>query len=222
MSPVSRRSKRGFTLAEFLAVLGILAMISGFVAGIMGPMFAAPAKHQAKVDSLQTTARGLYRIQRDLRQSDAGGVFACDTSGATPVCSQPGGMTTTRAIAVVSAQSNGQANWSPANGQPQWKGFNVYWLMSNSSGSNDLREMFVADNTLGIGPSGLPNIAKAQQAVTAAMNSSNPTNATTNVLTMSIAVSPSANTVGFKYVAQSTVHGRTNRTSFESDTYARN
>lgn len=223
MSSISNRRWRGLTLAETLASMVVLALFSTFAVAVVGPIISAPNKHQAKIDTIQAAAQGLYRLQSDLRMANVSGVFVCSIAGGTASCS-PASSTMTQAsvLAVTTPLANHQVTWDPTSGLPLWAGVDVYCLTANNQGSNDLKKSFQAISGLGAGLLGLPTSGQLNTAVGAACSSSSLQTVAPNVLSLSVSANGTTKIVGLKMVAQTTIGGRTNETSYESDTYARN
>lgn len=217
-----RGSKRGFTLAELLTVLVILGLVTSIMAAISAPLLNATTQMQAKGDSLNTDVQGMYRMQRDLRQSDANDVFVCTASGSS--CAAPSGsLASTSVLAIVTDKSSsGGWGFSSNDGTSAWTGFMIYYLAANTSGANNLKMKFVADGTLGIKSSSTVTAAKAAVAAASAIASSDAETVAAGVQQLLVSAQPSSQTIGLKLQAQSTVSGRTNYSTFESDTYARN
>lgn len=220
----SNRPSRGFSIPEVLTVIVIVGLTSAVVAQIAALVFGAPNREQAKVDTINAAVQSLYKMQRETRQSDAAGVFACTTT-ATPTCTQPTSLTQTSALVVVTPKLNGAPNIDATSGQPKWQGFFVYWLQAstdpNNAGNFDLKTAFVANSTLGSGAAGLTP-SNAQQAVTSAMAGTAGTMATGTIKSLTVAILPAQNTVRLQLAAQTIVGGRINETSFASDIFARN
>lgn len=200
----------------------LLVMVCTFVPLIVGPLLSAPSNEQAKVDTVQSAALALYRMQRDLRQSDPSGVFACTYPGPSTCSVLTPDMTSTPVIAIMTTRTNGtgQSQWETAKGQPQWTGFNVYWLVPNGQGSNTLKYAFGSANLPPGSPS--PGLATVNSAVNTALTSASPLTVALAIADMQTNVNVTRNTVGLWLSARSRVNGRTNETSYRSDTYARN
>ena len=131
-SPRHRTAQRAFTIAETMVVALILGLMLTAVAGAMAPLFSAPDRAQAKTDSLGTAASGLYLMERDLRESDVSGVFAC--VGQPAKCGDGSLSVGDSAIVLPTALASGDlgaqfmtSDASPDAGYPDWKGFIVYW-----------------------------------------------------------------------------------------------
>jgi prepilin-type N-terminal cleavage/methylation domain-containing protein len=226
MSANSKRLSRGFTLAELLSVLVIMGIFTSFVVMIIAPVIRAPNNEQAKVDTLQAAAQGLYQMQRDIRMADITGVFACASTGGVASCSQPSSLTSTSIITLVSPLSSGQLNWTqstPNPGVPAWQGVVVYWLQPNGD-SNDLQRAYVSSSTLGslsAGPLGSTFAATAATAVQDAQAAGGVTVAN-DVNSLSASINKTTNIVGLEITAQSKEGAAANSTSYTSNIYTRN
>jgi type II secretory pathway pseudopilin PulG len=226
-----KRASRAFSLAELLVFIVILGMFTTLAVAIVAPALNAPNKQQAKVDTEQTAVQGLYRMQRDLRMADANGVWSC-TSTTVPVCQRP---TTARrksdAVVMVSPLVAGQLQWDATNpttnGLPIWKGVEVYWLVPNGSGSNTLYRQYEDQTTLGVslgeGPVGAAGVSlnAVQLSVTSAVAASSASVVGTNVLELWVGTQ-NPPMVQLMVKAVSSDSNRTNQTSYEADTFARN
>jgi prepilin-type N-terminal cleavage/methylation domain-containing protein len=122
MLSLDRRSKRGFTLAELLTVIVMVALFFTIAFAIINPITHAASQATAKLETVQTATQGFYVIQRDLRESDYNAVFLCDTTGGCGTASDP-------VIAIATANdSSGHIQLN--SGAVQWTGFYVYWTKS--------------------------------------------------------------------------------------------
>lgn len=226
MSLKKTRLSRAFSLAELLTVVVIFGLIGVLVAAVIEPLLNAPNSHQAKGYTVEAGTQALYLIQRDIRQSNASGVFVCtNTSPAvcappTPTITAPKTDTPVLSIVTPRAGGNGTMQWDVNNGQTAWTGFNVYWLVPNSEGSNDLMYAFASAN---LAPGALTfGYATASDAATTAMQSTSARRIARDVLSIQTSVDEVGRQVGLTMVSQSTVNGRQNQTSFTSDTVTRN
>ena len=209
---------RAYTVAEVLTVTVIMGFVTTFVALIVGPMFNAVNSQGAKIDTLQAAVRSFYRIQRDLHQANVNGVFVC-TYPAPTTCAPPSaGLADATVIAIISPKTNGtgQLSWDSAQGQPQWKGYNVYWLAPDANGVMSLNYAF-NDPTGGA----LIGVLSADAAVNNAL-AADPQFLATSVTELQVSQTVPTSTIGLKMFATSTEGKSTNETSFESDTVARN
>jgi type II secretory pathway pseudopilin PulG len=210
--------RRGYTIAELLVVFVIMGFVSSFVALIVGPLFKAASSQAAKIDTVQAAEKSFYRIQRDLHQSNMNGVYVC-TYPAPTTCSPPSSaLANATVVAIITPKANGsgQLAWDNTQGQPQWKGFNVYWLAPDSKGLPALMYAF-GDPALGANPTA----ASADAAVNIALGGASQTLAE-SVTALQVDQTSTTNTIGLKMFATGTENGQTNATSFESDTVARN
>ena len=209
---------RAYTIAEILTVTVIMGFVATFVALIVGPMFSAVSSQGAKIDTLQAAVRSFYRIQRDLHQSNVNGVFVC-TYPAPTTCAPPtAALANATVIAIISPKNNGtgQLTWDAAQGQPQWQGYNVYWIAKDAEGVMSLNYAF-NDPTGGA----LVGVASADAAVNNALGAT-PQFLATSVTALQISQTVTTSRIGLKMFATSTEDKHTNETSFESDTYTRN
>ena len=226
----SPRARRGFSLAEMLAVVVIFGLISTFAALVIGPMLSAPNAEQAKVDTVDAAAQALYELQRDIRVSDPSGVFTCTMNPpplippvTPPYCTSPTQvMADTPILALLTPRTNGNGglNWDPNNGQQAWQGFNVYWLVPNSEASNDVMYAFASVNI----PNGSPTVdfATADNAVKTAMQSTSARVIARNVSGFQTSITVATRTVGLQIFSKTTVSGKQNQTTFRGDAVARN
>jgi prepilin-type N-terminal cleavage/methylation domain-containing protein len=226
----SPRSCRGFTLVEMLTALVIVGVVLSMALAIAVPMFQAPQRQAAKLDTLQAASSGLYAMQDDLRKSDSHGIWACTTSPV--VCARPGtASATTPALVIITpvsanqpAPNNVAVTWD-SSGAPAWTGVQVYWIAANPSGGTDLHQDFVPNGTLGSGSTGAQNNLTqtiAQQAVTTALAATGTRLAAPHASQLSVSVNSGTRVIGLILVAHSTEGARQNQTTFQSDTFARN
>ena len=214
-------------MAEMLTVMAILAIFTTFVVVIIAPVIHAPQKEQAKINTLQAAAQGLYQIQRDVRMAGITGVYACTGSGASVTCSQPASATDSSSLAIISPIASGQLNWSlspSTSGLPAWQGVVVYWLTPNGAGtSNDLKRGFVSSTTLGsLGAGPLGSFASTAATAVQDAQSAGGTTVAHDVNKLSAFVSTATHMVGLSMTAQSTQGSAVNSTSYTSNTYTRN
>ena len=216
--PNTEASHRGYTIAEVLVVTVIMAFVSSFVVLIVAPLFAASSSQAAKVDTVQAASKAFYRIQRDLHQANISGVYVC-TYPAPSTCSQPASvLTDATVVAIITprAGGNGQVSWDPNQGQPQWQGFQVYWLAPDGDGVPSLNYAFANP-----GGGANPTAASADSAVDLALGGS-PQYLSTTITELQLDQNVTTSTVGLKMFANATEGTQTNETSFESDTVTRN
>src|SRR5579863_8798103 len=95
MSHINRHAARGMTLAEMLVAMIVMGLFGTLAVAVIAPIADAPYRAQAKDSTIQSATEVMYRLERDLRMSDASGVYMC-ASGSGWVCTVP---TTTLAAA---------------------------------------------------------------------------------------------------------------------------
>jgi Tfp pilus assembly protein PilX len=215
----SNRPQRGYTIAELLSVVFVLALITTAVALIIGPLLRAQAQTQAKVDTVQAADMALYRIERDLRNTDSGLIYAC-TTGASPTCTTPAtSLTAISAIVMPSAyqSGNGQFQLQTSSGSPKWQGATVYWV--DSKGNLDVAFDTPAGYTQG-------NNLRASDAANAVkdVTASSGMQLARFVEQLSVAVPGvgNGNQVDFQLQAKSTVNGALNETTYHTHVETRN
>lgn len=219
-------ARRGFTIAEVMTVLVIVGLILAVIAMITPIIFRGQSQVQAQTDSIQSTALALYKVQRDVRQSNIGGVLACTTVPIV-VCTQPTsapGAQQTQAIAIVTAD-NGTGQFVPNNaGLPKWHGFVLYWLTPNADGtSNDLKRAYYG------WPVGLPVAtmplatveADAVLALTNVLGAQNSTSVAQDVRTLRMSVDTQNNIVLLGLDGGNTA-GSVSSLNLTSNSYVRN
>jgi len=227
MSRSSKSRQRGTTLAELLTVTVVLGFLFSFSVALMAPVVNAPNKLQSKVDTLQSITSGFYRLQRDVRTSDISGDWACTTSG-TITCTQTySTLTTTPALAVITALSSANqfsynsTTGGSTTGLPTWQGVMVYFVATSSSGGSNLVRVYVPFASAIQAPA-VPTQVQVQAAVSTAVATTSPFVAAPHVGQLLTDFNSAQHVIGLKLVANGTENGRTNKTSYESDTYARN
>ena len=206
-------------MAELVSVMFLLAMISTAVAFIIAPLMRSQNRTQAKVDTVQTADMALYRVERDLRNTNSGLIFSC-TTGSPPSCQQPPtALAATQAIVMPSAYTNGVGQFQliSASGKPKWLGATVYWVdaQGNIKFGFDQPSGYVQGSNL--------TATQAQTAVTD-VQAAGGTVLARSVQQMSLAV-PGAghgHQVLFQLQAQSTINGSPNETTYTTDVATRN
>lgn len=216
MSRSSRR-QRGFTVAELLSVIFLMALLMSAVALIIGPLMRSQSRTQAKVDTVQAADMALYRMQRDLRNTTLNQVYSC-TTAASPICATPApALTTTAAIVIASAYQNGSGPFQlTSGGAPKWQGATVYWVdaKGNIDVAFDVPSGYVSGNSL--------TLTDAQHAVSD-VKTNGGMQLARFVETLSLAEpANSGHKLSLQMQAQSTVNGATNETTYLTDLEARN
>lgn len=214
------RALRGFTVSEVLTVVVIVGLMLSTVALLVPLLLRAPSEVQSQVDNVDSAALALYKVQRDVRQSDTKGIFDCTT---LPVvaCTQPQGQaTTTPALVVLTANGNGQFLSNPITGNPQWQGFIVYWLVPNSDGtSNSLERAFYPAN-IDLSYSNL-TLQAAVAALTFSLTAPGAVTVSQDVRSLSAAIDPASSIVMLR-LDGGDLKGNVSSLSLTSNSYVRN
>jgi len=226
MSHPSSNRGRGFSLPELLVAIVILGVLSGMIALMFGPIISAPQKHQAKVDTVQAAARAMYRMQRDIRMSSKTGIFICQNDATNPNrSSATSTLTSAPLLALLTPRANGHAPEqyvTGGSGNPRWTGFQVYWL----DDSNNLLYAFGPSSSVNSGQDNGETPGTANAAVKLALAASNPEIVSQNISDVQTFLNTAGGStiriIGLKLTSMATDNGRTNESSLESDTVARN
>ena len=223
MSRRRNKAQRGFTLADMLSGMFVLAILTGFAVSIITPLLSAPNAQAAKINTVQSGAMALYRLQRDIREGQVNGVYVC-TYPAPSTCSTPSSaptMASAQVIAILSPQSSGTGYtvWGTA-GTPAWQGFQVFWLVSDGSGNGTYNLEYAFGQSTGFQPGA--SAASADTAVTSALQATSPEIVAQNILSMSLDQNVTAKTIGLSLSSQSTVDSKVNESTYEGDSFARN
>ena len=198
---------------------------TALIVGLSKPMLTAQDAEQASMAEIQVMGSTLYRLQRDVRQSDPNGIFICTNVSGAISCSQASNyaeLTDVPYFAVLTAQVNGTGptRWD-STGRPSWKGFNVYWLVPDGSGTNTMFCAFGSANIPpGGGASGLN--ANASAAVAAAIATTDADPVAHNLQQFQSMVDVNKDRVALRLVGLTTAHGASNQMTVQGDAYARN
>lgn len=213
------------TLAETLVAMVVLGMFLTLVVALVRPLLNAPDQIQAKTSTVQTAAQVLYRIQRDLRMSDANGIYIC-TSDVIPTCTLPTATLAdaTRVAIVTPLDSNGQLQIDSTANAAAWTGVRVYCLAANGTGTDDISYGFAAIAGIAPGADGVKALSTSTvaSAVAQACAAGNATTAATNVDRLQLGVDPASGTIGLRLVARTKAGDKTNETAYRGEIHARN
>ena len=209
------RRARGFTLAETIVSIFILGLMFSAIAVLAAPIVNAPSAEAAKSDTVMSVAYGFDVVQRDIRQSDVVGIWAC-TKDTVVTCTQPTSLTATPYLAVLTANdSSGTFTLKSITGEPSWTAYVVY---SQPTGSNVIYRTYQNWTTPSLSYQG-----RAVEAVTAA--SALPTGTTVAIPTaqsMSIAINTTTSQIDFQLIAAGGSNTSTNTTRYSTTVLARN
>ena len=212
-------------MPEIMTVMIIAGIVTTIVASLFSSISGAAGAEQIDTDLVRSADEALYRIQRDVRQSDPNGIFSCTGASSTLVCTPASDLATptdSQYIAVLTAHSggNGMMQWD-ISGRPAWTGFVVYWLVPDSSGTNNLAFGFApAIIAAGANPAILN--ADVINAVSTASASTNAETVAQSIARIQTMVDVSKDRVAIRITSQSSEGSKTNSTSVQSDAYARN
>ncbi|MBV8340488.1 MAG: hypothetical protein JO343_11125 [Candidatus Eremiobacteraeota bacterium] len=229
-----RSKQRGSSIAEVLTVTVIIGMLLSAMVVIVPLLIRAPGQMQGQVDDVNTAAIALYKIRRDFSEGDAKGVMSCTTAPVVSCLTPGAGMTSVQALVVATAENGSGAFQIDSNGNPNWQGFYIYWLVPNSAGTSfDLMRAWepapgypgptaiYSPTAPGGSPVSVTN-AIVQPLVTAALALSPPPVLTNYISQMSLGDTSSTSTIQFQLVAGTTGGADQTHTTFQSNTYARN
>jgi type II secretory pathway pseudopilin PulG len=234
-----RRSQRAFTIAEMLTVLFVVGLMLSAVAFAMPLFMRAPLEAQSQVDNVESAALALYKVQRDVRQSDVNGIYNCSLPPA-PVCAivtpPPPTVTPgpTQALVLVTADNpnglfqvggGGGGGGGGVAGYPKWQGFIVYWLTPNSDGTSQaLHRAFYADSSISTDKFGQPvglSQALAEVVLAAAMTAPGSETVAQDVAALRTSVD-SVNNIAHLQVDGGDTTGNRSSLDLTSNSYVRN
>jgi type II secretory pathway pseudopilin PulG len=215
----SRGAERGHTLVELLTATFVVALMMTAVALFIGPLLRSQDRTQAKVDTIQAAAMALYRVERDMRNTTSGDIWAC-TIGASPACSAPATtLTPAAAIAMPTAYQNGTGQFQlvAASGKPYWQGAEVYWVDS----AGDLEVAF--DRPIGYTAGTTLTQTDAQHAVSDVIAAGGMHLARfVGQLSLAVPGAGFGSKISFQMQARSTVGNASNETVYQTDLETRN
>jgi prepilin-type N-terminal cleavage/methylation domain-containing protein len=219
------RIARGFTLLELIVSVSVLLLLFGVAFGALVPVFVYLSPAQAKVATQQNAVPLLYKLQREVRQSDYRAIYV-DNAGTPqwlPTITTPTDVTS---FAVASAKSGaagspcfpgGDFKTVPNSGAPFWQGFNIFMLQNAS-----LKCVYEPLTSSPPGQKDFPSASDASIAFTAAAAVARPATFGNAVLDIKISSDASAGLVDFQIKAVSTVNGHSNATTYTENILARN
>lgn len=220
---------RGFTLTEMIVGIAVLFLFLGIAYVALEPVIQYLGAAEAKTDTQGNAVALLFKLERDIHESDARSVFY-DSSGAQPLPTGSPVAATVFAVATAEAGTNGGGCYPPGafqlntNGAPAWQGFKVFIL-------NNQRLNCVFENEALCVGSDLPCQSAASLAITSAKlvaGTSQPYYGTGIInIKIGAAGGQGVETGVIQYVnlqiqALSTVDGRTNVTSYTDQLQTRN
>lgn len=215
--------ERGVSIAELLTVTVIAGLVGTIVVALTRPIVSASNSELASLQEIQLMDTTLYRIQREIRQSDPNGIFVCTNAGGMS-CSLASNLTTPTSVtylAILTARSNGtgEITWD-SSGRAVWTGFNVYWLVPDAQGTNTL--------LYGFGPASVsdgdnPSILNSDVANAVSQAVAGPgTTVAQNVRQLQTMVDVTSDHVTLVLVGLTSRGNATSELSVQGDVYARN
>lgn len=197
----------------------------GLVIGLLRPILAAQNIEQSSTGEIQVIDAALYRLQRDVRQSDSNGIFVCASANGAVACTQASTYTSPAAapaLAVLTAEAggNGPTRWD-STGHPLWTGFKVYWLAAGSDGDDS---MYVAFEPASVSLNAEPAVlnSDAAQAVSAALGSSSPDRIADDISSLQSYADVTKDHVALRLTALTDPNNASSQLSVHGDAYARN
>jgi hypothetical protein len=202
----------------------IAAMVMTMSVAIFRPAVMVSDAERVRTTLVQAMDSSLYRIQRDIRQSDPNGIFVC--SGSTPPtsCVLASSLTTvthTQYIAILTARDGGigEMNWD-SSGRPAWTGFQIYWLDASNAGQL-LRYSF-APATIQPGIDPVILNADVVTAVSSALSSPSAEIVAHNIDDIQTWVNVTRDSVAVRLGSTAANGTAADATTVQCDTYARN
>jgi hypothetical protein len=197
----------------------------GLLIGMCRPILTAQTVEQTSTGEIQAVDAALYRLQRDVRQSDTNGIFVCTSVNNAITCTQASAFnspTDAPALAILTAESGGSGptRWD-SSGHPLWTGFKVYWLAAGADGSD---AMYIAFEPASVSLSAEPSVlnADAAQAVSAALATSGPDRVADDILSLQSYADVTKDHVALRITALENPSDPSSQLSVQGDAYARN
>ena len=215
---------RGFTLAELLIAIAVLLLFMGVAYSALLPVLTYLSPAQAKVNTQQNAVPLLYKLQREVRQTDYTAIYV-QAAGTTSVLSSLATLTDTTTFAIVSAKTGaagsgcfpgGAFSTVPGTGSPLWRGFEVFMLQNGA-----LKCVYEPMSTTYARVLDIP-ASEATTAITSATGVVNPPVFGSRVLDIKMRADATPFVVDFQIQAVSTVNGRSNATTYTEDILLRN
>jgi prepilin-type N-terminal cleavage/methylation domain-containing protein len=212
---------RGFTLNELLVAIVILLLFFAIAYAALLPVITYLSPAQAKINTQQNAVPLLYKLQRDIRQSDYRAVYVYQSGSANPL---PTTLTDIQTFAVATAKTGtsggacfpgGDFKTVPGFGQPYWQGFEVFTLQNAAL-------YCVYEQLAGGQQTAFPDNGEAKTAITSALAATNKAIFGNAVLDVKMNQDTTPYVVDFLIKAVSTVNGRSNATTYTEDMLTRN
>jgi prepilin-type N-terminal cleavage/methylation domain-containing protein len=212
---------RGFSLNELLVSIIVLLLFFGIAYAALLPVLTYLSPAQAKINTQQNAVPLLYKLQREVRQSDYRAIYYWRSGAATAL---PTTQTDIQTFAVATAKTGtagapcfpgGDFQNAPNFGSPYWQGFDVFTLQN--AALKCVWEPLAAPEW-----NQFPSQTDATNAITAGLAVTNPATFGNAVLDVKVNQDPTPYVVDFSIKAVSTVNGRSNATTYTVDILTRN
>jgi type II secretory pathway pseudopilin PulG len=216
-------------MIEVLTATFVGGIVMTMAVALIRPAVTAADAEQAQTELVHSIDNALYRIQRDIRQSDPNGIFVCSvstqqTTACTLASSLPA-VTSTTYLVILTAHTNGDdlINWD-SSGRPAWTGFDVYWLQPDANGSGNGEVLRYCFAQASIQPGTAPVILNADvvNAVASAVSSASAVTVARSVSEIDTVVKVSNDSVAVRLKGTTTDRTGSQPISVQADTYARN
>lgn len=211
---------------EVLTAAMIAGMVMTMSVAIFRPAVSVSDAERVRTTLVQAMDNSLYRIQRDIRQSDPNGIFICSGSYPPSSCELASSLTTvthTQYIAILTARNGGmgEMNWD-SSGRPAWTGFQIYWLDANASNANQVLRYAFAPATIQPGIDPVILNADVVTAVSSAITSPDAETVAGNIDDIQTWVNVTRDSVAVRLGSAAADGASADATTVQCDTYARN
>ena len=213
------------SIPEILIAAAIGTSAIGLVIGLCRPILTAQDAEQNSTTEIQVIDDTLYRLQRDVRQSDTNGIFLCVSQNSAVTCTQAATYATPTAapaFAILTAEAGGDGptRWD-STGHPLWTGFKVYWIAPGADGEDALfLEFEPASVSLAAEPAILNS--DAAQAVAAALATTDPQRVAGDIVELQSYADVTKDHVALRLTGQAPGAPAQSELQVEGDAYARN
>jgi len=215
------RSQRGFVLSELMVGVFVLFLFLGIAYAALVPVLSYIGPAQAKINTQQNAVPLLYKLQREVRESDYRAIYVWQSGSAK---SLPSTVTDIQTFAVATSKTGtagaacfpgGDFQTVPGFGTPYWQGFEVFMLQN--AALKCVYEPLVTPEW-----ANFPSSSDAATAITAGLAVTNPSVFGNAVLDVKVRADSTAYVTDFLIKAVSTVNGRSNATTYTEDILTRN
>jgi hypothetical protein len=215
------KMRRGFAVSELMVGIFVLLLFLGVAYAALVPVLSYLSPAQAKINTQQNAVPLLYKLQREVRQSDYRAIYVWQSGSAN---SPPTTLTDIQTFAVASAKTGtagapcfpgGDFKTVPGFGSPYWQGFDVF-MLQNAALKCAYEPLTTPEWET------FPSSSEAATAITAGLAVTNPAIFGNAVLDTKVRADGTAYVTDFLIKAVSTVNGRSNATTYTVDILTRN